>query len=139
YGLPKGMNDPSKELGFQGVFCLKTSGELVLLDTLSRPNGIAISPDGRRLYVAVSDPSHAVWYHYKVVKLGKVKNRKLFYDVTHLVGQKGQQGLADGMKIRSEGYLFASGPGGLWIFNRKGNPLARIYTGKNTSKCAFSS
>lgn len=138
YGLPKGVNDPAKELGFQGVFCLKTSGELLLIDTLSRPNGIAISRDGRRMYVAVSDPAHAVWYQYKVVKPGKLKNKRLFYDVTHLVGLKGQQGLPDGMKIHSKGYLFASGPGGLWIFNRNGKPIARIYTGKNTSNCAFS-
>lgn len=138
YGLPKGMEDPDKELGFQGVYCLRANDELVLVDTLSRPNGIALSPDERKLYVAVSDPGHAVWYEYDVVRPGRVKNKKLFYDVTHLIGQEGQQGLPDGMKMHSRGYLFASGPGGIWIFNVEAKPIARIHTGERTSNCAFS-
>lgn len=137
YGLPKRMEDPGKELDFQGVYCLKTTGEIVLVDTLTRPNGICFSPDGKKMYVAVSDPKHAVWYQYNVLAPGKVKNRKLFYDVTDLVGKKGQQGLPDGMKMHSQGYLFATGPGGVWVFNGKGKPLARIHTGQATANCAF--
>ncbi|NNG10890.1 MAG: SMP-30/gluconolactonase/LRE family protein, partial [Arenibacter sp.] len=138
YGLQDGVNDLAKELDFQGVFCLKTSGELKLIDTLTRPNGIALSHDGSKLYVAVSDPEHAVWYRYDVVAPGTVKNRTLFFDVTDLVGIKGQQGLPDGMKMHSKGYLFATGPGGVWVFNGKGVPIARIFTGEATSNCAFS-
>lgn len=62
----------------------------------------------------------------------------MFYDVTHLIGQEGQQGLPDGMKMHSKGYLFASGPGGIWIFNLEAKPIARIHTGEKTSNCAFS-
>lgn len=138
YGLPKRAADPQRELEFCGVFCLKKTGEVVLLDSLTRPNGIALSPEGDHLYVAVSDPHHAVWYQYKLTRKGKLKKRKIMYDVTHLVGQEGQQGLPDGMKVHSSGFIFASGPGGLWVFNSRGTPVARIYTGKNTSNCAFS-
>ena len=138
YGLQDGVNDLGKELDFQGVFCLKASGELVLVDKLTRPNGITFSPDGSKMYVAVSDPEHAVWYRYDVVAPGEVKNRTLFFDVTDLVGKKGQQGLPDGMKMHSQGYLFATGPGGVWVFNGKGKPIARIFTGEATSNCAFS-
>lgn len=137
YGLPKQMNDPNKELDFQGVYCLKKSGELILVDKLSRPNGIVLSPDGSKLYVAVSDPEHAVWYRYDVTNPGKTVNKQLFFDVTHLVGKEGQQGLPDGMKMHDKGYLFATGPGGLWIFNPEAKPIARIYTGEATSNCAF--
>lgn len=139
YGLPKRMDDPNKELDFQGVYCLLTSGEVVLVDTLTRPNGICFSPDGSKLYVAVSDPEHAVWYQYDVASPGKIANKKLFYDVTELVGQQGQQGLPDGMKMHSSGNLFATGPGGLWIFNEVGKPIARIQTGQATANCAFTS
>lgn len=139
YGLPKkGIDDPAKELDFQGVYCLKTTGELILLDKLTRPNGIAFSPDESKLLVAVSDPEHAVWYQYDLVETGKVTNKKLFHDVTHLIGQEGQQGLPDGMKMHSSGHLFASGPGGLYIFNASGKPIAKIHTGQRTSNCAFS-
>ncbi|HZJ19504.1 MAG TPA: SMP-30/gluconolactonase/LRE family protein, partial [Pricia sp.] len=137
YGLPEQMEDPTKELDFQGVYCLKKSGELILIDKLTRPNGIALSPDGLQLYVAVSDPEHAVWYRYDVTNPGKILNKRLFFDVTDLVGKEGQQGLPDGMKMHDKGYLFATGPGGLWIFNPQAKPIARIHTGEATSNCAF--
>ncbi|TLP70511.1 SMP-30/gluconolactonase/LRE family protein [Maribacter sp. ACAM166] len=137
YGLPLKMDDPHKELDFQGVFCLLHSGELVLVDSLSKPNGIAQSPDGSTLYVAVSDPLHAVWYQYDIEKPGKVSNKRVLYDVTHLVGQQGEQGLPDGLKTNSKGYLFATGPGGMWIFNSSAKVIARIHTGQLTSNCAF--
>lgn len=137
YGLPQRMDDSTKELDFQGVYCLKKSGALILVDKLSRPNGIAFSPDGTKMYVAVSDPEHAVWYRYDVTNPGKTLNKQLFFDATHLVGKEGQQGLPDGMKMHEKGYLFASGPGGIWIFNADAKPIARIYTGEATSNCAF--
>lgn len=139
YGLPLKQDDPNKELDFQGVYCLLNSGELVLLDKLTKPNGIGQSPDGSTLYVAVSDPHHAVWYQYDIVKPGKVTNKRIFYDVTPLIGKEAQQGLPDGLKINSKGYLFATGPGGIWIFNSSAKAIARIYTGQLTSNCAFTS
>ncbi len=137
YGLEERMDDPAKELDFQGVYCLKTTGELVLLDKLSRPNGITFSPDGSSMYVAVSNPEHAVWYRYDVIGPGQIENKALFYDTTSLIGKEGQQGLPDGMKTHSKGYIFATGPGGVWIFNPKGIAIARIFTGQATSNCAF--
>jgi len=138
YGLPKQMDDPSKELDFQGVYCLRTTGELMLVDKLTRPNGITLSPDENKLYVAVSDPEHAVWYRYDLTDIGKTENKKLFYDVSNLVGKEGQKGLPDGMKMHSSGHLFATGPGGLFIFDPDGKPIARIHTGQATANCAFS-
>lgn len=138
YGLPGRMEDDRKELSFQGVFCKLASGELVLVDSLSRPNGIALSSDQKRLYVAVSDPNHAVWYQYDLQRPGQVDNKRIFYDATTLVGQEGQQGLPDGMAMHSKGFLLASGPGGVWIFNLEGKPVARVYTGQLTSNCALS-
>jgi gluconolactonase len=79
-----------------------------------------------------------VWYQYDIVSPGVVENRQLFFDSTDLVGKEGQQGLPDGMKMHSSGYLFATGPGGIWVFNPSGKVVARIYTGEATSNCAFS-
>lgn len=138
YGLPQQMEDSRKALDFQGVYCLKTTGELVLVDSLSRPNGIGLSPDGGKLYVAVSDPEHAVWYSYDLTGPGKTTNKQVFHDVTHLVGKPGERGLPDGLKVHSNGYLFATGPGGLWMFNPESEPIARIHTGRATANCAFS-
>ena len=137
YGLPKRMDDEAKELDFQGIYCLLSSGELIMLDSISRPNGIGLSPDGNTLYVANSDPEHAAWYQYSIIEPGKVTEKKLFHEVTHLIGKEGQQGLPDGLKINSKGILFATGPGGIWIFSPIGKVLARIHTGQATANCAF--
>ncbi|GAB4107891.1 SMP-30/gluconolactonase/LRE family protein [Echinicola sediminis] len=134
YGLPSGY--AGKELDFQGIYCLKPSGELLLLDSLSRPNGIALSPDERQLYVAVSDEGHAVWYQYVLDQPGKVSGKKLFYDATTSIKQ-GEKGLPDGMEVHREGYLFATGPSGVWVFSPSGKVLARIHTGQLVSNCTF--
>lgn len=138
YGLEYNMDDPAKELDFQGVYCLKTSGELALLDTISRPNGLAFSPDEKYFYLANSDPEQAVWFRYDVGEKGLIHNRSLFFDATSFVGKAGYKGLPDGMKVHSSGIIFATGPGGVWIFDPEGKPLARIATGEATSNCTLS-
>ncbi|MCR9014351.1 SMP-30/gluconolactonase/LRE family protein [Aquiflexum gelatinilyticum] len=139
YGLEFNVDDPAKELDFQGIYCLKTDGELLLVDSISRPNGITFSPDQSKLIVANSDPEHAVWYQYDIVTPGVVENKKLFFEATSYVGKEGYNGLPDGMKMHSSGNLFATGPGGVWLFDENGKALARIATGEATSNCAFSS
>ncbi len=138
YGLPKRLDDPDKELNFQGVYCLLSSGELILLDDqLKFPNGIGISPDGKHLYVSTSNPEKAAWYVYDIIAPGHIKNRSQMSDVTDMVDKEGQQGLPDGLKVHSSGAIFATGPGGVWVFGPSGKVLARIYTGQKTANCAF--
>uniref|UniRef100_UPI0035930444 SMP-30/gluconolactonase/LRE family protein n=1 Tax=Aquiflexum sp. TaxID=1872584 RepID=UPI0035930444 len=69
---------------------------------------------------------------------GLIHNRNLFFDATSYVGKEGYKGLPDGMKVHSSGTIFATGPGGVWIFDPNGKPQARIATGEATSNCAFS-
>ncbi|MEP2688959.1 SMP-30/gluconolactonase/LRE family protein [Maribacter dokdonensis] len=139
YGLRNLMEDEDKELDFQGVYCLLRSGELILIDKeLSFPNGITLSSDNKLLYVVVSDDMvGGAWFQYSLEAPGKAVDKKLFYDVKHLLGKPDQQGLPDGLKANSKGYIFATGPGGLWIFNKEAKPIARVYTGLLTSNCAL--
>jgi len=140
YGLVDRMDDPAKEIPFQGVYCLLATGETVLLDsTVTRPNGIALSPDESRLYVAVSDPEHAAWYQYTINDAGTVSGKKLLFDATDEVGKNGNKGLPDGMKMHPQGFLFATGPGGVWVFDLNGQVVARIYTGEASANCGFKS
>lgn len=138
YGLEFGMEDPTKELTFHGVFQLKTDGTLILLDSISRPNGIAWSPNEKYLYVANSDHRKAVWYRYEQSEDGLIHNRTVFFDATEFVGKPGFQGLPDGLKVHSSGVIFATGPGGVWVFDADGTVLARLQTGEATSNCALS-
>jgi len=134
YGLEKQMEDPTKELDFQGVFRYGVDGSMRLVtDQLSRPNGLAFSPDESKLYVANSDPNKAIWMEYTLDEVGAIVEEKLFYDAT---GKEGK-GLPDGMKVDRQGNIWATGPGGVWVFQADGTVLGKIKTGEATSNCAF--
>ena len=139
YGLPKGLLDEGRELSFQGIFRLDPSGQLATVDQdVSLPNGIGLSPDERTLYVAVSDKTYAVWLAYDVADDGTVSNKRVFYDATSRVGKADEPGLPDGLAVHSSGYIFGTGPGGVWLFSPDGEPLARILTGRAAANCALS-
>ena len=138
YGLPQQEDDPDKQIPFQGVFRVDPDGTVALLDDrLSRPNGIALSPDERTLYVANSDPEAAVWMEYGLNEAGDTTDSKVLYDATPEVD--GKKGVPDGLKVNKNGILFATGPGGVWIFSPEGKPLGRLDTGEATANCAFNS
>lgn len=137
YGRPKWDKDPSLELGFYGVYLRKKDGKLILLTKeMTRPNGIALSPDEKTLYVANSDPEMPIWKSFPVKADGTIGEGKLFVDGTKWVKEK-RPGLPDGMKIDIHGNLWATGPGGVWVFSPKGEVLGNIDTGINTANCAF--
>lgn len=136
YGLPMQWEDSRRELDFCGVYRLSKSGRLTLLtEEMTRPNGIAFSPDEKTLYVAQSDPEAALWQAFPVTSDGTLGNGRVFHDVTHMV--KTHPGLPDGLKIDQKGNLFATGPGGVHIFSPEGIPLGRISTGERTANCAW--
>ena len=137
YGLEQRMDDPAKEIDFQGVYRLAPDGTVTLLaDDLSRPNGIAFSPDEQTLYVANSDPERAIWMAYDVEPDGSIANGRVFFDATAFV-QEGKPGLPDGLKIDQNGNLFATGPGGVLVFDPDGTHLGTLNTTQATSNCAF--
>lgn len=137
YGL-KGLDDsPAKELDFNGVYRVDSDGSVHLLDDgLSFPNGIALSPDERTLYVSNSDPKRPVWMAYSLDARGDVLEKRVFSDASDLLGE-GVPGLPDGMAVSSDGKLFATGPGGVLVFDAEGKRLGRIETGVAISNCAF--
>ncbi len=136
YGLEGNMDDPAKEIPFQGVYRVDPDGKVHLLtDQMSRPNGIALSPDEKTLYVANSDPGNPIWMAFALDDKGGIVSGKLFFDTTpHKAGKKG---LPDGMKVRRDGVIFATGPGGVWVFGPDGTHLGRIDTGQATANCAL--
>ena len=137
YGLPGGEDSPDKELNFQGVyrFSIEDSVLTLLTDTLTRPNGIAFSPDEKTLYLANSDPERARWMAYEVQADGTIANGRLLHDATGDTAT--EAGLPDGMVVHSSGHLFATGPGGVWIFRPDGTHLGTLKTGQATANCTF--
>lgn len=122
YGMAGLENDPARELDYNGIYRLSPEGEIQLLErNQTRPNGLVFSPDEETLYVANSDAENKVWYAYTVIH-GIIGNPRIFYDVNDQTGE----GAADGMKVDSQGNIFATGPGGVWIFDPDGTHLGTI-------------
>jgi gluconolactonase len=127
---------PNRELDFCGVYRLSKDGKLTLLTKeMSKPNGIAFSPDEKTLYVANSDPKRAIWMAFPVKADGTLGKGKVFFDATKWVDKK--LGLPDGMKVDRKGNLFATGPGGVLVFSPDGKHLGTIATGTRTSNCGW--
>jgi gluconolactonase len=137
YGLQGLNNSPVKELDFNGVYRLRPDGELtVVTRELTFPNGIALSPDERTLYVAVSDPRNPIWMAYDVAPDGAVSGGRVFFDGAELMRQ-GKRGAPDGLTVDARGNLFATGPGGLLVLSPEGQHLGTIVTGQATSNAVF--
>lgn len=135
---PYGLDEwDEKELDYQGVYKIDTGGVLSLqIDSLSRPNGIGLSPDERTLYIGQSDPEKARYYAFDLDEKGDVVSGRILLDVTELVGEE-RKGLPDGLKIDKQGNLFATGPGGVLIISPEGKHMGTILTGQGTANCAF--
>jgi gluconolactonase len=115
YDLVKGEK---QELSYQGIFSMEDTGALKLLATdINQPNGLAFSPDGKRLYV---NDSHAREIYVYDFVAGELKNRRLF--ATEPQGRGGP----DGMKVDVKSNVWVTGPDGVWVFDSSGNHLGTV-------------
>ena len=135
YGLEGNISDPKKELPYQGVYKADKWGRVhLLIDSIERPNGLGITPDGKTLIVANSDEKKKRWYAYDIGPKDSVMNGRVFYDVSNEQGL----GLCDGLKIDKAGNVYATGPGGVFIFNKSGKLIGKIkINGVPTANCAL--
>ena len=141
WGLPGLNDDPSKEIPFNGVFKLK-DGLVTLVDgTLSWPNGIALSPDERYLYVANAENEEAngesrkkiFWVRYELDGAGNPVSRIDFF----VAPDPNLPGGPDGMKVDKNGNLFLTGPGGILVVDPNGTHLGTIGIPIPASNLAF--
>jgi gluconolactonase len=136
YGRPGTFDDPGRELTWQGVYRLSREGKLSLLvKDLRAPNGVALSPDEKTLYVAQSDMTRAVVMAYALTPEGTVTGSRVFADLTAWK-EKGP-GAPDGMKVDKDGNVFTTGPGGVHVFTPQGEHLGSLLTGVPTANLAF--
>jgi gluconolactonase len=123
--------DLKKELPYQGVFLLKDGRLRLIVQDLDRPNGIALSPDEKFLYV--NDSTRKTIVKYELRGDGSVGAGTVFADMS--VG-KGT-GNPDGMKFDARGNLYSVGPGGIWVFSPEGKHLGLITTPEFSPGVAF--
>jgi gluconolactonase len=120
----------NKELSFQGIYRIDTSGSIKLLDsTFDKPNGICFSPDEKKLYVNES-PLRKI-YEWDVIDDSTITNKKLLYTIPGT----DYRDYADGMKVDDKGNIYCTGPTGVWIVSPSGKYLDKITMPDNPSNC----
>lgn len=152
FGFPKAFNDPRKELPYSGVFSVFRGKLQLIAKDLSGPNGIALSPDEKYLYVgnwprAITgqkprpgdDPvgeigeGHKAIMRYEVQPDGTLRNGQVFFDFTNAPGEDG----LDGIKVDQQGNLYVSAPGGIWVLSPAGKHLGTIITPRHAHNFAW--
>ena len=134
YGLPQRAEDPMREIAFCGVYRLTPEGKVHLQwREISRPNGIAFSPDEKTLYVANS--GGPVWHAFPVKEDGNLGVPRPFFDASEQAQIR--SGGGDGLKVGIRGNLFATGPGGVLVISPEGKLLGRIVTGERIANVGF--
>jgi gluconolactonase len=127
-----GIKPEEQEQPVQGVYRLSADGSQLTLvaDDFARPNGLAFSPDEKKLYI---DDSHR--RHIRVCEVrddGSLSGSSLFHDMDARL-----PGAPDGMKVDVEGRIYCTGPGGVWVFDPAGNHLGTIVAPEKPSNCAW--
>lgn len=137
YGLTEGDDSPLRELPWCGLYRLAPDGTIALLDrTHRRPNGVALSPEERTLYLALSDEKQPEVLAYTLDARGMPTGRRVFRDMRPEY-DAGLPGLPDGIKVSPGGDVFATGPGGVHVCSPDGRLLGMIGTGKAVANCAL--
>lgn len=136
YGLPNRANDSRREIDFCGVYRVEPNGKVTLqYKDISRPNGIAFSPDEKTLYVANSDGQDPIWRAFPVKADGSLGEPKPFFDASKQTQIR--SGGGDGMKVDEQGNVFATGPGGVLVLSPAGKLLGRISTGERIANVGW--
>jgi len=122
--------DPSLEIPFNGVYVLKDGRLHVLEKSLPRPNGIALSPDEKYLYV--DDTLTKVIMRYEIQPDDTVVKGRIWVQIPSDMPH-----LPDGMKVDEKGNVYGMGPGGVWIRSADGKLLGMILPPSLPTNLAF--
>lgn len=138
YGLPGREGDTqNRQIKENGVYSIDPQGNVKqIIANLNRPNGIALSPDEKTLYVAQSDGKNPQIMQYPVKDDGTVGAGSVFFDFSKYEKQLGKTG-ADGIKVDTQGNMYAAAAQGIVVISAKGELLGRLHTGVPTANCNF--
>ncbi|MGY1681150.1 SMP-30/gluconolactonase/LRE family protein [Geodermatophilus sp. SYSU D01176] len=133
FGLPGGFDDPKKELPFSGVFAVHDGAVHLVADGLQGPNGIALSPDERHLYIGNWDPAAKVVMRYDVAADASLSGGRVFFDMSDAEGEDA----VDGIKVDRNGDLYVCGPSGIWILAPDGRHLGTLHLPESPHNLAW--
>lgn len=117
---PFGVGEEDQELSFSGVYKWKDNQLTLLFDGFDRPNGIVFSPDEQ--YIYVNNTTSGEILRFEISDSGELQNEQKFAEV----GEAAEDGAADGMTVDTEGRIYSTGPGGIYIFAPDGQEVEMI-------------
>ena len=122
-----GNQQDTRELDFFGVYHISRKGDLeVVVKPKGRPNGIALSPDGRMLYVSNSDEKNV--RAYDLNKNGEASNERTLIS--------GMEGVPDGICVDEKGDIYVAA-NHVQVYSPEGKPIGMIQTEETPSNCSF--
>jgi gluconolactonase len=122
-----GNQADTRDLDFYGVYHIAPKGELSLIaKPAGRPNGIALSPNGRVLYVANSD-EHNV-RAYDVDRNGETANERVVIS--------GVDGVPDGIRVDEKGNVYVAA-NGIAVYDSHGKLIENLGMAETPANCAF--
>jgi len=130
-GLRRRNEDPKKELPFNGVYLVKDGKIQLLTRDLVNPNGIALSPDEKILYVNSSADRKI--FRFDVRADDTIANGRLIVDMS----AEKAPGVPDGMKVDEKGHLYSTGAGGIWVMTPEGKHLGTLVFPEQPANLAF--
>jgi gluconolactonase len=127
-----GIKPDQQEQPIQGVYRLSPDGKqlTIVASDFEKPNGLAFSPDEKKLYVGDSQRRHI--RVFDVREDGTLSKSRIFCDMSTRA-----RGSPNGMKVDACGHIYCAGPRGVWIFDAEGNYLGTIVTPETAANCAW--
>ena len=124
--------DPKKEIKYNAVWRYAGGKLTPVVTDMTQPNGIAFSPDEKTLYIANTRSTEYV-HAIDVDRNGKMLRRRIFADMS----EGDLPGIPDGLKVDSEGRVYCTGPGGIWVFTPDGERIGIISFPEQAVNFAF--
>jgi gluconolactonase len=121
-----GLKGREAEIDGKWVYRLTKDGKVtVVCKTFDMPNGIAFSPDEKRVYIADTGKVGKI-RAYDVVDEGLVGEPLFIIDIR-----------CDGMCVDTEGRIYTTSTGGIHVFDKDGNKLGLIETPEHPANVCF--
>lgn len=130
YGHFQYNKDSKMQINYTGLYFYDHHKCTLIDSTLIRANGVCLSPDEKKLYVAQSE-FNWLWKEYILNENGTVKSSKIFFESDKITGNP------DGIKVDEKGFIYATGNNGIVIFSPEGKMLGTIVITENPSNLAW--
>lgn len=118
-----GKGNDDKHAQTFGIYRIDAAGKVTLESKdVSQPNGVALSPDEKKLYVGLY--SKAQLMVFDVGSDGKLSGGKVFAELNDKE-PKGRS-TPDGVRTDMAGNVWTTGAGGIWVYDASGKRLGTI-------------